>query len=127
MFANAVELDPLYARAYAGIADCDSFLFLHYHFEAGIDTILATARRRWNSTTNSRKRMPREASRCHLRNDTRKQRPNSKGQLRSTQIPSRPTIFTPVPVSPRGSWNGRPRFLSGRQKTSQTIINHRAC
>ena len=25
MFANAVELDPLYARAYAGIADCDSF------------------------------------------------------------------------------------------------------
>src|SRR6266550_2627521 len=43
MFANAVGLDPLYARAYAGIADCDSFLFLHYHLEAGIDTILATA------------------------------------------------------------------------------------
>ncbi len=43
MFANAVELDPLYARAYAGIADCDSFLFLHYHLAAGIDTILATA------------------------------------------------------------------------------------
>src|SRR5438105_12842738 len=34
MFAKAVELDPLYARAYAGIADCDSFLFLHYHLEA---------------------------------------------------------------------------------------------
>src|SRR5205085_8552566 len=30
MFAKAVELDPAYARAYAGIADCDSFLFLHY-------------------------------------------------------------------------------------------------
>src|SRR5256886_4486725 len=43
MFAKAVELDPLYARAYAGIADCDSFLFLHYHLEAGIDTILATS------------------------------------------------------------------------------------
>src|SRR6266850_4013893 len=43
MFARAVDLDPLYARAYAGIADCDSFLFLHYHLEAGIDTILATA------------------------------------------------------------------------------------
>src|SRR4029453_4157836 len=28
MFTKAVELDPLYARAYAGIADCDSFLFL---------------------------------------------------------------------------------------------------
>jgi adenylate cyclase len=43
MFAKAVELDPLYGRAYAGIADCDSFLFLHYHLDAGIDTILAMA------------------------------------------------------------------------------------
>src|SRR4029453_1817829 len=41
MFAKAVELDPLYARAYAGIADCDSFLFLHYHLEASVDSILA--------------------------------------------------------------------------------------
>src|SRR5882757_5007902 len=43
MFARAVDLDPLYARAYAGIADCDSFLFLHYYLDVGIDTILATA------------------------------------------------------------------------------------
>ena len=28
MFAKAVELDPLYARAYAGMADCDSFLYV---------------------------------------------------------------------------------------------------
>ena len=42
MFAKAVELDPLYARAYAGIADCDSFLFLHYHVDVGTDSILAT-------------------------------------------------------------------------------------
>ncbi len=41
IFAQAVELDPLYARAYAGIADCDSFLFLHYHVDVGIDSILA--------------------------------------------------------------------------------------
>jgi adenylate cyclase len=43
MFAKAVELDSLYARAYAGIADCDSFLFLHYHLEASVDSILATS------------------------------------------------------------------------------------
>lgn len=43
MFAKAVELDPLYARAYAGIADCDSFLFLHYNAEVSIDGILATS------------------------------------------------------------------------------------
>jgi adenylate cyclase len=40
MFAKAVQLDPLYARAYAGIADCDSFLFLNYHEDVGIDNIL---------------------------------------------------------------------------------------
>src|SRR5438034_10736757 len=44
MFAKAVELDPLYARAYAGIADCDSFLYLHYHVEdIAIEDILATS------------------------------------------------------------------------------------
>jgi adenylate cyclase len=41
MFAKAVELDPAFARAYAGIADCDSFLFLHYHENVPIDSILA--------------------------------------------------------------------------------------
>jgi adenylate cyclase len=43
MFSKAVELDPMYARAYAGIADCDSFLFLHYHEGVAVDSILATS------------------------------------------------------------------------------------
>src|SRR5437764_149879 len=43
MFAKAVELDALYARAYAGIADCDSFLFLQYHVNISIDDILNTS------------------------------------------------------------------------------------
>ena len=42
MFAKAIELDPRYARAYAGIADCDSFLSLSYHVNVDIDGILAT-------------------------------------------------------------------------------------
>ncbi len=41
MFAKAIELDPLYARAYAGAADCDSFLYLHYSEGVSIDGILA--------------------------------------------------------------------------------------
>jgi adenylate cyclase len=45
MFVKAVELDPSYARAYAGIADCDSFLFLHYHVDISIDGILETSAR----------------------------------------------------------------------------------
>ena len=43
MFAKAIELDPLYARAYAGMADCDSFLFLHYNMEVPVERILATS------------------------------------------------------------------------------------
>jgi adenylate cyclase len=41
MFVKATELDPRYARAYAGIADCDSFLLLQYHIGSGIENILA--------------------------------------------------------------------------------------
>jgi adenylate cyclase len=40
MFGKAVEIDPAFGRAYAGIADCDSFLFLHYHEGVAIDAIL---------------------------------------------------------------------------------------
>ncbi|WP_430699097.1 TPR end-of-group domain-containing protein [Mesorhizobium dulcispinae] len=45
MFAMAIELDPLYARAYAGTADCDSFLFLDYSEEVSLEGILANAAR----------------------------------------------------------------------------------
>ncbi len=30
MFAQAINLDPSFARAYAGLADCDAFLFMDY-------------------------------------------------------------------------------------------------
>ncbi len=43
MFSKAVELDPLYARAYSGIADCDSFLSLHYYEKIPVESILATS------------------------------------------------------------------------------------
>src|SRR6266404_137237 len=42
MFAKAVELDPLYARAYAGLADCNSFQFLWYR-DVAIENILETS------------------------------------------------------------------------------------
>ncbi len=43
MFAKAVELDPKYARAYAGMADSDSFVYLNYRGNVPIDDLLATA------------------------------------------------------------------------------------
>lgn len=35
MFARAIELDPTYARAYAGIADCCAFLFMYWDSSEG--------------------------------------------------------------------------------------------
>jgi adenylate cyclase len=43
MFAKASELDPNYARAYAGVADCDSFLRTHYGEDIPVSQLLATA------------------------------------------------------------------------------------
>ncbi|MEK1887111.1 MAG: tetratricopeptide repeat protein [Phyllobacterium sp.] len=41
MFTRAAELDPGYARAYSGIADCDSILHSWHHVEVSIEGILA--------------------------------------------------------------------------------------
>jgi adenylate cyclase len=43
MFAKAVELDPNYARAYAGLADCDSFIYLNYRLDVPIEGLLAVS------------------------------------------------------------------------------------
>jgi adenylate cyclase len=40
MFTKAIELDPQYASAYAGVADCDSFMLLHYHADVPLQRIL---------------------------------------------------------------------------------------
>lgn len=40
MFAKAAELDPSYARAYAGMADCDSLLVLYYNQKIPLDSII---------------------------------------------------------------------------------------
>ena len=45
MFAKAIELDPLYARAYAGVANCDAFILLHTKADVMIANILATSAR----------------------------------------------------------------------------------
>jgi len=45
MFSKAVELDPAYARAHAGIADCDSFLYVHYHADVSLEGILGASAR----------------------------------------------------------------------------------
>jgi adenylate cyclase len=43
MFVKAVEVDPTFARAYAGIANCDARLAGSYGAQIEVDEILATA------------------------------------------------------------------------------------
>ena len=43
MFARAAEIDPSYARAYAGIANCDSVLYSWQYADVSVDAILATS------------------------------------------------------------------------------------
>lgn len=44
MFAQAIELDPAYARAHAGLADCDAFLYMDYS-EDTAEAVLAHSER----------------------------------------------------------------------------------
>jgi adenylate cyclase len=39
MFASAIKLDPSYARAYAGLADCDSFLYMDYSEDVSAEVL----------------------------------------------------------------------------------------
>ncbi len=39
MFTKAIELDPLYARSYAGLADCDAFLYMDYSQDVAADVL----------------------------------------------------------------------------------------
>ncbi len=43
LFAKAVKADPGYARAYAGIADCDAFLWVNGDLDVSYDRMLANS------------------------------------------------------------------------------------
>jgi adenylate cyclase len=43
LFAQAAEIDPGYARAYAGIADCDAFLWVNGDVDISYDQMLANS------------------------------------------------------------------------------------
>lgn len=43
LFAKAASIDPGYARAYAGIADCDAYLWMHGGLDTSYDQMLANS------------------------------------------------------------------------------------
>jgi TolB-like protein/class 3 adenylate cyclase len=77
MFSKAVELDPDYARAYAGIADCDSALYIWYAAELPIDEILEMTEKALTLDPISPKPTPPAPSRSTTTTATRRQTPIS--------------------------------------------------
>jgi adenylate cyclase len=123
MFVKAVELDPRYARAYAGIADCDSFLLLQYHVECGIETFSPIPRGRWLWTIGWRKRTRRADSLSQSRNAFKSRPPNSRRRSRSIAIRSKRITSMHGSVSFREIWRARPGCLSARLRLTRRIIN----
>jgi adenylate cyclase len=127
MFAKAAELDPLYARAYAGIADCDSFLFLNYDQNVPVQSILATSAKALDLESGLAEAHASRGSPCLSANVIRKRKPSS--TMRSVWIPiySRPITFTLAPASLKASSNVRQNCSSGRSRSSLTTIRRSSC
>jgi serine/threonine protein kinase len=56
MFARAIDIDPRYARAYAGVADCCSFLYMHWDRLTIFLLASASSRETWRKRRNSTSR-----------------------------------------------------------------------
>ncbi len=98
MFRKAIALDPKYARAYAGVADCDSFLFLQYRrpFRSRTSLRPATVHLSWTAIW---LRPARHAGwRCRWASTTLKLKGSFEGQSRSALTFSRHIISLPAPA-----------------------------
>ena len=125
MFAEAVELDPLYARAYAGIADCDSFLFLHYHVEnVAIEDILNTSAKALALEGGLAEAHASRGLALSVGNDTKKRNRIRTRPSRSIRIRSRVITSMAAPVSPRANWSRQPHFSNVSPKSNPTTTSH---
>ncbi len=128
MFTKAVELDSEYARAYAGIADCDSFLCLHYYVDIGIDSILAASARALALDANLAEAHASRGLALYLAQARRGSGNRVRtGHPRSIRIRLKRTISMRAPASPRTSWTGPSTSVSGPLSSSRTITRHRPC
>ena len=128
MFTKAVELDPLYARAYAGIADCDSFLFHTTHVNIAIEDILnMSAKALALEGGLAEAHASRWSGHSPSANATKKLKPNSRRRSRSTAIRSRAITFMPVPVSSRANSSRQPHSSHASRKLIPRITSRRRC
>jgi adenylate cyclase len=101
LFHKAVELDPRYARAYAGLADCAWFLFTNHQHDATADEIMSASMTGFSSIRRFPRLTLRTALPCTSRGAAPTRWPNSTRRSRSTPICSRPFISTAMPAATR--------------------------
>ena len=112
MFARAIVIDPGYAQAFAGVADCSSFLYMY--FEASEDNLK-------EAVTASRRavELDPESAEAHasrgLAESLNKnyEAAEKEFELSLRRSCSRPIIFMRDPVGPRRRWS-KPVLCSRR-------------
>jgi adenylate cyclase len=100
MFEKAIELDRNYARAYAAVAACESFLY-NFYLVPGVEKSSRRAPRHSNSTRTWPRPMPPGASLFRSSTASTRRMKSSRPQSGSTPTSMRATTFSRGPVSPR--------------------------
>jgi hypothetical protein len=93
LFAKAIEVDPLYARAYAGLADCDSYLLFANDPTATLTTSSPMPTGHWSLSPVSPMHMHRAALQCSPKAAAMRQRPNLSARSNWIRLLSRQTSF----------------------------------
>jgi eukaryotic-like serine/threonine-protein kinase len=102
MFQRAVEIDPGYARAFAGIADCHSWMYMYYEAtDENLRRADEASRRALELDPSQPGPTPRAASRCPWASTTRRRGPSWTRPSPSLPCCSRDTISSGACAGPR--------------------------
>ena len=120
LFARAAELDPLYARAYAGMADCDSTLYGYFGAKVSLESILEICDKALTldpglAETHASRGLALAAGGRHQEAVAEFER-----AIASIQIPMRATTSMPATRSSRVILKGLSSIMRGPPKSSPT-------
>jgi hypothetical protein len=127
MFARAAELDPHYARAYAGIAECDAMLHAYHHAEVSVDGLLTISARALALAPNlAEVQASRGVALQYARKNNDAMRSSSM-QSRSTLTCSRPITSMPASLSSRAISEPQPSCSNGPLRSALMTTGPRFC
>jgi hypothetical protein len=123
MFAKAVEFDPLYARAYVGIADCDSFLILNYNEDVSVESILAASAKTLDLENGLAEAHASRGLALSLGRRYAEVKLEFEQAIALDTNLFRRTTSMPAPVLRRGSWSAPPSCSTARRRSIATTTS----